>query len=111
MTQTRVVLTAVLVALALSGCQLYWQKPKADLAAFTTDHQACTKIAASPAGDGRVFVNIDMYRACLRSKGWQRETSSSMGTPPGYFRGHENPGPVDPLMVPEQTRVMEPARR
>ena len=93
--------------LLLAGCQLYWVKPGADMAAFTSDHQACVKTAGVPPGAERVLVNLDLYRACLRQQGWKRETGSSHGNPPGYFRGQESEGPVALNEVPEQTPTME----
>jgi len=93
--------------LLLAGCQLYWKKPGADMAAFTGDHQTCVKTSGVPPGAERVLVNLDIYRACLRSRGWERETGSSMGNPPGFFRGQEHEGPVKIDEVPEQTPTME----
>jgi hypothetical protein len=100
-------LTLALSVLVLAGCQLYWLKPGANMTAFTTDHHACVKTAGTAVGDERVFVNLDMYKACLRSRGWRRETGSSMGNPPGYFRGLEDEGPVRLTDVPQQTPTME----
>jgi hypothetical protein len=100
-----------LCVLALAGCQLYWIKPGADMTGFTTDHQACVKMAGSSAGDDRVLVNLGMFKACMKSRGWARETGSRWGNPPGYFRGLENEGPVRLSEVPEQTPTMERPRR
>jgi hypothetical protein len=100
-------LLLALCVLALAGCQLYWLKPGADMAAFTTDHQGCVRTAGSPAGPDVVLVNLDLYKACLKSRGWQRETGSSYGNPPGYFRGLENEGPVRVDEVPRQVPWME----
>ena len=93
--------------LLLAGCQLYWSRPGADMAGFTGDHQACVKAGGVPHGEGRVLVNLDLYRACLRARGWQRETGSSMGNLPGFFRGQEHEGPVRLDEVPEQTPTMQ----
>jgi hypothetical protein len=97
--------------LALAGCQLYWLKPGADMAAFTADHQACVKIAGSPVVEDRVLVNLDAYRACLKFRGWARETGSRYANPPGYFRGLEREGPVALTDVPAQVPTMEAPRR
>jgi hypothetical protein len=91
-----------LLAAALSGCQLYWTKPGTDLAAFSNDHTACVKTAGVPPGAELVLVNLDLYRACLRSRGWQRETGSSTYGTPGWFRGQEHEGPVRVGDVPAQ---------
>jgi hypothetical protein len=58
-------------------------------------------------GAERVLVNLDLYRACLRSRGWKRETGSSFSNPPGFFRGQEHEGPVGLAEVPEQTPTEE----
>jgi hypothetical protein len=39
---------------------------------FFGDHKQCVVTAGSPPGAERVYVNLDIYRACLRSKGWKR---------------------------------------
>jgi len=96
-----------LCVVALAGCQLYWLKPGADMTGFTNDHQSCVKAAGSPVGDDRLLVNLDMYKACLKSRGWKRETGSSMANPPGYFRGLESEGPVRLGEVPKQPPTME----
>jgi hypothetical protein len=97
-----------LSAVALAGCQLYWIKRGATTEAFTADHQACVQTAAVPHLNDQVLVNLDLYRACLRARGWQRETGSTFENPPGYFRGQENEGPVRlgdvPKQVPTSTR-------
>jgi hypothetical protein len=97
--------------LALAGCQLFWLKPGADLPAFTADHQACVKTAGTPIVDEHVLVNLDMYRACLKSRGWVRETGNRYANPPGYFRGLEREGPVALTDVPVQVQTMERPRR
>ena len=56
--------------------------------------------------DDRLLVELDLYRACLRSRGWERVTGSSAGNPGGYFRGLENEGPVRPSDLPRQTPTM-----
>jgi hypothetical protein len=90
-------------AVLFTGCQLYWLKPGADMSAFTNDHHACVRTAGTPVGtDDKLFVNLDVYRACLRARGWQRETGSKFANPPGYYRGLEDEGPVRPGDVPLQ---------
>jgi hypothetical protein len=77
------------------------------MAAFTADHQACVKTAGSSVGTDVVLVNLDMYRACLKARGWQREMGSTYGNPPGYYRGLEHEGPVRLDEVPKQVQTME----
>jgi hypothetical protein len=89
-------------AVLLTGCQLYWVKQGATMDTFTADHQACVKTSGVPHVGDQVLVNLDLYRACLRARGWQRETGSTFENPPGYFRGQENEGPVRVSDVPKQ---------
>jgi hypothetical protein len=100
-------LVLLLCAVALAGCQLYWIKPGADMAAFTADHHACVKTAGSPVGTDLLLVNLDVYRACLKTRGWQRETGGTYANPPGYFRGLEREGPVRIGEVPAQVPTVE----
>jgi hypothetical protein len=105
---TRRLAVLLVLTVSLSGCQLYWRKPGTDFAAFTADHGACLKTAGAPPGEKIVLVNLDMYRACLKAKGWQRETGSTVSNPPGYYRGLENPGPVTLDHVPQQIPTSTP---
>ena len=100
----------LVLVLVLGGCQLYWVKPGADLAAFTTDHQACLKTAGLPMKEDWVMVNVEFYRACMKSYGWQRESGATAGPPPGYFRGQEDEGPVRLATIPTQIPPMEPTQ-
>jgi hypothetical protein len=97
-------------ALGVGGCQLYWTKPDlqpyAAVAHFSDDHRECIKTAGVPPGAERVFVNLDLYRACLRAKGWQRVTAARGGVALGMFRGQEDEGPVNAGDVPQQAPVM-----
>jgi len=102
----------VLGAVMLAGCQLYWAKPGqtgATMQAFENDHRDCITTAGTPPGSDRVYVNLDVYRACLKDHGWQRETSGKFSVPVGYFRGQENEGPVQvgelPKQVPSDART------
>ncbi len=99
---------AALLALLLAGGQLYWRKPGADLEAFTADHRDCAGKAATNVGGDRVLVNLDVYRACLKMLGWQRETGSTVGNPPGFYRGLEDEGPIRLTDLPQQVGPTEP---
>jgi hypothetical protein len=100
-------LAVLLWALTLAGCQLYWRKPGADEAAFTADHRDCVAKAGVPVSDDRVLVNLEVYRACLRVHGWQRESASGSG--PGIYRGLEDEGPVAREAVPVAHSPAPPA--
>jgi hypothetical protein len=95
----------LLAMVALTGCQLYWTKPGGSLGIFNADHQDCAIAAGRPIqNDDRLLVDLDLYRACLRSRGWERVSGAKGGTPPGYMRGLEDEGPVRPGDVPQQVR-------
>jgi hypothetical protein len=94
----------------LAGCQLYWTKPGGYLAHFAADHRTCATAAGRPIpGDDRVLVELELYRACLKGKGWKRVTGPQESVPAGYLRGLEEPGPVRPDEVPLQPTVALPA--
>jgi hypothetical protein len=95
-------IASLLCALVLAGCQLYWRKPDANLAAFAADHQMCVAKAGTDVGAGQVLVNLDVYRACLKVHGWQRATGGTYANPPGFYRGLENEGPIRPDAIPTQ---------
>ena len=98
-------------ALALTGCQLYWTKLGGHgyVGEFGTDHRDCVIAAGRPIpNDDRLLVELNLYRACLRSRGWERVTGSKAGNPPGYMRGLEDEGPVRPGDLPEQVPTMSP---
>jgi hypothetical protein len=62
-------------------------------------------------GEDRVLVNLDLYRASLKYRGWKRETGSKFSNPPGYFRGLEDERPVRPGDVPAQVPTGAEIRR
>jgi hypothetical protein len=94
----------IVPALALAGCQAYWTKPNATLEQFRGDHTACVHTVGIPmARDGdrdTLFVYEDVYKECLKSRGWQRVQS---GASPGRFRGIEDNALVREDWFPEQT--------
>ena len=96
-------------ALGVGGCQLYWTKPNRQSAAvthFSDDHRECIRTAGVPPGAERVFVNLDLYRACLRAKGWERVSAPQGDVSLGLFRGQEDEGPVNVGDLPQQAPVV-----
>ena len=89
--------------LLLVGCQLYWTRPGATLADFTTAHQGVREIGvATPSDPDSVLVNPEAYKTCLRANGWQRVEDGTVATQPGRFRGIEDAMRVRLDSVPEQ---------
>jgi hypothetical protein len=99
-----------MISVALAGCTLYWYKPGADMATFTTAHQECMKVSGTPVSEGQVYVNLDVYRACLRARGWSRESASTTQPPAYHYRGQENDGPVPVTSIPPQPAPYPPPR-
>jgi hypothetical protein len=95
-------ITLVAATIFLTGCQLYWTKPGADLASFTADHRACATKAGVPMDGDRVLVNESLYKACLKGLGWTRESASMHEGAAGHFRGLEENAVVSLSELPEQ---------
>lgn len=88
-----IVVTAAL-GLLLTGCgKHYWNKPGAGFAEFSRDHKECVNQSASmKSPDGtQGYVSDDVYRMCLRTRGWVRAQQQEP-LPPGWFRGIEDAG-------------------
>ena len=101
---TRAIFVVVISGVALGGCQFYWYKADADFASFTPDHQACLRRSGIPSDEdrSRVRVDLDVYRACLKARGWARFERTKNLAEPGYFRGQEKEGPVGLDEIPKQ---------
>jgi len=95
-------ITLVAATILLTGCQLYWTKPGADLTSFTADHRACVAKAGVPMEGDRVLVNESLYKACLKGLGWTRESASLHEGAAGHFRGLEKDAVVSLSELPEQ---------
>jgi hypothetical protein len=95
-------ITLVAATIFLTGCQLYWTKPGADLTSFTADHRACATKAGVPMDGDRVLVNESLYKACLKGLGWTRESASRQEGAAGHFRGLEEDAVVSLSELPEQ---------
>jgi hypothetical protein len=89
----RVVVTivgATLAAAALSGCTaFYWSKPGSTPDQFAKDNQECAKEAApSPAAVGYGVMIQDVYRGCLKQRGYTRSKQYEP-VAAGFYRGIE----------------------
>ena len=82
-----VLLTAVLT-LGLGGCKYYWYKPGGSAEIFARDSEACLNDArsASPVTQKYGVVNEQVYRACLTSRGYERQKTTEG---PDKYRGYE----------------------
>ena len=81
---------AVLAALASSGCTaFYWSKPGSTPEQFTMDSQDCAKQAApSSAAMNQGVMIQEVYRGCLKQRGYER-SKQYQPVAPGYYRGIE----------------------
>lgn len=85
MTRSRRVLIAVALLAALSGCgRQFWNRPGASLEEFNRDSAACAKEASPQYG---ILID-DIYRHCLRTRGWNRAPHQEP-PPAGWYRGIE----------------------
>ena len=87
----RVVVAAGLL-LSLTGCgRYYWGKPNATADQFKSDNDACLQEArgASPATARYGVVVQDVYRACLRTRGYVRDKQFEPVSA-GWYRGFED---------------------
>jgi hypothetical protein len=91
MTAKRALGVAILttgLALTLGGCRYYWFKPGSTADMFGRDSEACLADAraASPTTQKYGVVNEQVYRACLASRGYERQKTTSG---PDKHRGYE----------------------
>jgi hypothetical protein len=76
---------ALALLTGLGGCGLhYWGKTDASQDDFNRDSAACAKEASPQYG---LFLE-DIYRACLKSRGWTRAQQQAP-PPAGWYRGIE----------------------
>jgi len=81
---------ALLALLVWTGCgNHYWGKAGASADDFARDSGECARENALYQGATKEFgiVLQDQYKACLRSRGWQRDQKHE--PPPGWYRGIE----------------------
>jgi hypothetical protein len=76
--------------LAVTGCgRYYWSKPGSTAEQFSRDSLDCAR-EASPTEAARMqgAVQLDVYRACLTTRGYTRAQQPEP-PPPGFYRGIE----------------------
>ena len=85
---SRALLAIALVTLA--GCaRYYWSKPGATPEQFTRDsHQCAREASPTDAMRRQGVVQIEIYRACLTTRGYVREKHMEP-VPPNAYRGIE----------------------
>jgi len=83
--RARVVLALLVLLPALTGCgRHYWSRSGASADDFNRDSAACVKEASPQYG----ILIQDMYRGCLRARGWTRAQQIEP-VPAGWHRGIE----------------------
>ena len=83
-----IAIVTVGLPLTLGGCRYYWFKPGSTAEMFGRDSEACLQDArsASPVTQKYGVVNEQVYRACLTSKGYERQKTTEG---PDKHRGYE----------------------
>jgi hypothetical protein len=82
---------AIVFLVVLTGCgKHYWNKPGADADDFMRDSDACARENFLYARGSKEYgiVLEDRYRACLKSRGWERGQRAEPS--PDWFRGVED---------------------
>jgi hypothetical protein len=104
---------ATLFGVILAGCQMYWTKPNATLEEFTTDHQACVRELGMPAAPNSSLVTVqpELFKRCLKARGWERVQDGTTATQPGRFRSVEGDDVVAVDSVPAQVQWLPDMRR
>ena len=84
------------LCLLLVGCgKHYWSKPGAATSDFNRDSAECARenSVQMTANKDYGIVIADLYKLCLRSRGWNRAQQLEP-VPAGWFRGIEEDGPM-----------------
>jgi hypothetical protein len=80
----------------LVGCgKHYWNKPGAGPTDFKRDNAECARENSVQMAANKDYgiVIADLYKMCLKSRGWSR--AQQLDPPPdGWFRGIEEDGPM-----------------
>jgi hypothetical protein len=95
----------------LAGCSngsFYWTRPGATPDAFLADHKPCFDTASKGYGMG----SEDLYKACMRSKGWTRVQGTG-SQPPSvpHFRGPEGDDEFNKDFTPGAMSLEERCQR
>lgn len=100
--RTSGVVVAVGLGLLVTGCgKHYFGKPGASLTEFSQDSRECAQQHATQMSVDKMYgvVSTDLYRACLKQRGWARAQHPDP-PPPGWFRGIEGDDEVVRLDAP-----------
>lgn len=106
MRPTRSLALVVMIGLGLAGCgKHYWYKPGGASADFARDSGECARENAlyMSANKDYGIVRTELYKACLKSRGWLRAQSHE--PPADWFRGIESDDPVRLDPTPPQPPV------
>jgi hypothetical protein len=82
---------SLVLVTALGGCKHYWGKPGGTAEQFETDSRECLKESSPTAQMAAYGVRSEqIYRGCLRARGWTRAEKDANYPPPGWYRGVED---------------------
>lgn len=87
----RLAVFQLVLVMVLAGCKHYWGKPGGTAAQFEADSQECLKEASPTPQMAAYGVRSEqIYRGCLRSRGWIRAEKDAYNPPAGWYRGVED---------------------
>jgi hypothetical protein len=107
-----------MAGLLLVSCgKHYWSKPGAGPADFQRESGECARENAVQTSANKDYgiVIADLYKGCLKARGWQR--AQQFEPPPaGWFRGIEEDGLMrleapPPALVPQQPAPTPPTEQ
>jgi hypothetical protein len=76
---------------ALAGCKHDWGKPGGTAEQFENDSKECLKESSPTPQMAAYGVRSEqIYRGCLRSRGWIRAEKDAYNPPPGWYCGIED---------------------
>src|SRR5499426_733361 len=96
------------IGLLLVGCgKHYWSKPGAAASDFNRDSAECARENAVQVTANKDYgiVIADLYKMCLKARGWNRAQQLEP-VPAGWYRGIEEDGP---MKFAPPTPAQEPA--
>jgi len=85
------VIVPLVLVTALAGCKHYWGKPGGTAEQFEIDSRECLKESSpTPQMVAYGIRSEQIYRGCLRARGWARAERPSENPGPGWYRGIED---------------------
>ena len=102
-------LTMAIGLLLVSCGKHYWSKPGAADSDFTRDSMKCARENSVQMSANKEYglVVADLYKMCLKARGWNRAQQLEP-VPAGWYRGIEEDGPMKFAPPPAQEPAAQP---